>query len=124
MSIEHPDEVAKIMSALDSETRVRTFHLLHQGMSPKDIAEQELDYTRSGIQPYLNSFKEAGLVEVEGKKYRFTEKGEKVHELLTEFDKLHKDLNELQEFLVENPDVVPDEVLEEIERRRREQESE
>lgn len=119
MTVEHPEEVAAVLSALDTPRRVQTYDLLYRGESPKDIAE-ELEVTRSGIQPYLNDFKDIGLVEIEGKKYRFTEKGEKIHELLNQLDRMHGDLSELQEFLVENPGVIPDEVLDEIERRRRE----
>lgn len=119
MAIEHPDDVADILSALDTTRRVQTYDLLYRGESPQDIAE-ELEVTRSGIQPYLNDFKEVGLVEIQGKQYRFTEKGEKIHELLNQLDRMHGDLSELQEFLVENPGVIPDEVLDEIERRRRE----
>ncbi len=120
MAIEHPDDVAAILSALDTTRRVQTYDRLYRGESPQDIAE-ELEVTRSGIQPYLNDFKEVGLVEIRGKKYEFTEKGEKIHELLNQLDRLHGDLSELQEFLVENPGVIPDEVLDEIERRRREE---
>jgi DNA-binding transcriptional ArsR family regulator len=120
MTIEHPEQVAEILSALDTENRVRTYHLLHEGSAPKEIAEQ-LDITRSALQPYLTDFKEAGLVEIEGKTYRFTEKGETLYELLEQVDKLHKDLSELQEFLVENPEVVPEEVLDEVEKRRSEE---
>ena len=119
MSIEHPDKVAEILSALDTANRVWTFQLLHQGVAPKEIAD-ELDVTRSALQPYLTDFKDADLVEVEGKQYVFTERGEKIYQLLEEVDKLHQDLSDLQQFLIDNPDVVPEEVLDEIEKRRRE----
>lgn len=119
MSIEHPEEVAEILSALDTTNRVLTYHLLYEEESPTQIAE-ELDITRSAIQPYLTDFKDSGLVRVEGKEYVFTEKGEKVYQLLEQVDRMHKDLSELQEFLVKNPDIVPEEVLEEIRERRKE----
>ncbi|MFC4359275.1 winged helix-turn-helix domain-containing protein [Halobium salinum] len=117
MSIEHPEEVAQILSALDTPNRVHTFNKLHSDTAPKDIAD-ELDVTRSAIQPYLTDFKEADLVEVSGKEYQFTEKGEKVYQLLEQLDRMFQDLTELQEFLIENPEIIPQEVLDEIERRR------
>lgn len=119
MSIEHPDEVAEILSALSSSNRVLTYHWLHEGRSPQEIAD-ELGVTRSAIQPYLTDFKEADLVRVEGKTYRFTEKGEQISELLGQLDRMHKDLSELQEFLIKNPNIVPEEVLDEIRGERRE----
>lgn len=120
MTIQHPGEVAKILSALDTENRVRTFHLLYQGVAPKEIADR-LEMTRSALQPYFSDFKDADLVNIDGKEYVFTEKGEKVYQILEEIDKLHTDLSELQEFLIENPEVIPEEVLEEIEKRKEEE---
>ena len=120
MGIEHPDAVAAIFSALDTENRVRTFEMLYEGKSPKQITGDGgvLPISRSAIQPYLTDFKETGLVEIEGKEYHVTERGETVYELVQQVDTLYNDLTELQEFLIENPEVVPDAVLDEIERRR------
>jgi len=109
-----PEKVAEVFSALSSEKRVRTFDLLYQGWAPKEIAE-ELELTRSALQPYLNDFKESGMLDMEGKKYVFTEKGEQVHKVMESMDSMDKDLSKLEQFLIENPRVVPEEVLEELE---------
>jgi len=115
--LNRPEKVAEVFSALSSELRVRTFDLLYQGWSPQEIAD-EVDRTRSALQPYLNDFKETGMVDMEGKTYVFTEKGEQVHRILENMDSMHKDLSKLEQFLIENPSVVPEEVLDELEERR------
>ena len=115
--LDYPEKVAQISSAFSSEKRVRCFDLLYDGVAPPSIAE-ELGISRSALQPYLNDFKEAELVDVEGKKYVFTEKGESVYRILSSMDVLHRDLSMLEEYLREHPDVIPEDVKEEIRRER------
>ena len=117
MSIDHSESVAALFSALSSENRLTTYRRLRDGDSPKQIAE-DLRISRSSLQPYVNDFKELGLIRVEGQTYVFTEKGESVYNLILQVDRMFEDLSELQQFLVENPELVPDQVLDEIRRRR------
>lgn len=121
MALENPGFDAEIFSALSTENRLQTFHLLYKGWSPAEITE-ELGLSRSALQPYMNDFRETGLIKSVGKKYVFTEKGEAVHDVVVQVDQMHNDLSELQQFLIENPEVVPEQVLEEIDRYREEDE--
>jgi len=118
--VEHPEKVAELFSALSTERRIRTFHQLFEDTPPKQIAD-ELGVSRSALQPYLNDFKNADLVTVDGKEYVFTSKGEQVYNLIESVDALHSDLSKLQEFLVENPEIIPEEVLKEIEVRKKDE---
>jgi predicted transcriptional regulator len=111
--LENPERVAALLSALGSENRIRTFDSLYQGTEPKRIAE-ELDVNRSALQPYFNDFKEQGLIRVEGRTYIFTRKGEHIHQVLMQLDNIETDFTALEEFLRENPEVIPRDVIEEI----------
>jgi len=117
MSIERREKVAALFSAFSTENRLTAFERLHNGDSTKVIAD-DLGISRSSLQPYINDFKELDLIRVDGKTYVFTEKGESVYDLLLQVDQMYENLSELQEFLVDNPELVPDSVLDEIRRRK------
>lgn len=119
MPIQHPEKNAELFSALSTYNRLQTFTQLRAGNTPKEISD-ELGVTRAAIQPYINDFKDLGIIQSEGKSYRVTDKGETVYEILDQIDQIHTELSELQEYLIENPEVVPEEVLEEVRQRREE----
>jgi predicted transcriptional regulator len=83
------EKVGDVFNTLSGEKRVKSFYLMFsEGSSPKDAGE-EIGVTRQGVQRYIRSWKEAGLIYSEGNDYLLTDSGESakilVEEALDEF---------------------------------------
>jgi len=70
-----------VLKSLSGEKRLTSYYLLAEGVHPKDIADR-FDNTRQGVQRYIQSWKENDLIRSEGNDYVFTEKGERVLEIV------------------------------------------
>jgi len=115
--IDRPEEIADALNSLSTQRRLQTFEHLFHGTPPQEIAE-ELDVARPTIQPYINDFKQRDWIAKTGRSFSVTPKGEAVYQLLEAFDDTEQDYTQLQEFLKENPETIPAEVLEELQDNR------
>lgn len=68
---EQLQHTADLFKALSTEKRLQTYLQLCQGKAPQQIAE-ELDVSRQALQPYINDFKNTGLIKKTGKTYEPT----------------------------------------------------
>jgi len=79
-SFEKDDQVKDVITSL-ARDRLIAFDMLYQGYERKEIADY-FDNDPASLQPYVNDWKDYGLVEVNGKSTELTERGEYVHEVL------------------------------------------
>lgn len=111
--LEHTEQLSEIFSALSTERRIHTFEALIHSRKPADAA-RELDVARSTVQPYIDDFKDLEWITKINGSYQPTAKGNAVYKAMQALDDNHGEYTELQEFLRENPGVIPDEVMNEI----------
>ncbi|MFC7177869.1 hypothetical protein [Halosegnis marinus] len=75
ISVQKYKPLGEVFSALGSVKRLQSYVLLANGDAPIDVADA-LDISRSGLQNYINDFKERELLEKDGKSLIPTETGE------------------------------------------------
>jgi len=92
MSAEHSEievsqyePLGELLDSVGGVKRLQAFLLLSDGTPPKEITG-ELDISRSGLQNYINDFKNLGLVKKDGKSLVPTETGEWFHEALLDLE--------------------------------------
>lgn len=86
MDLERREMVSAVLEAIGSDKRLATFEHISQGTPAKEIHTQ-IDASRSGVQHFINDFKDVELVTApEDGKYRLTEKGDRVVEALEQLD--------------------------------------
>jgi len=93
MAIHNTAEIGQTLDALGGQKRLTAFDLLAEGESAPAVAE-EIDISRSGLQPYLDDYRDNDLLEKTDRGFVTTEKGERVHEWLEELD------GRLEQFLI------------------------
>lgn len=87
--------LAEVLEAIGSRKRLAALEEITQDTPASEIHEQ-IDASRSGVQHFVNDFKDTGMVtSPEDGQYELTEKGQVVVDLLTELD------TKLKEFEVE-----------------------
>lgn len=75
ISIGKYEPLGEVFSALGSVKRLQSYVLLANGSPPIDVADA-LEISRSGLQNYINDFKQRELLEKDGKTLITTETGE------------------------------------------------
>ncbi len=92
MSAEHSDlniaqyePLGELIGSVGGVKRLQAFLLLSDGVPPKAITE-ELDISRSGLQNYINDFKNQDLIEKDGKSLVPTEMGDWFQESLLDLE--------------------------------------
>ena len=78
-------ETAKVLNSISSDKRLTTFIGLSHGRTRSEISD-EFEMTSAALQPYINDFKDNGLLRVDGKDYVVTELGEKLLQHIDELD--------------------------------------
>lgn len=80
---EQLEDLADVFNSLSSYNRLYAY--LHIGdKQPKHIG-YDLDVTRNALQHYIDDWKELDLIDIEGKKYHYTERGKEIRTKLTVF---------------------------------------
>jgi|APHM01.1.fsa_nt_gi Predicted transcriptional regulator len=111
--LDDPEHLAQIFSALSTQRRIKTLEGLIAGKTPTEIAD-DLNVSRPTIQPYLNDFRELNWIEKTGRSFSITAQGNAVYDTISALDQSRTNYEELQQFLKDNPGVVPAEVLDEL----------
>jgi predicted transcriptional regulator len=75
----------EVLEAIGSGKRLATLERITHGIPGKDI-HKDIDASRSGVQHFINDFKEADLIRTEDGAYVLTAKGEVVVEMLADLD--------------------------------------
>jgi predicted transcriptional regulator len=76
----------EVLEAVGSGKRLATIEQITQGVPAKDI-HKNIDASRSGVQHFVNDFKDAGLITAEDGQYELTTKGEVMVQAISELDK-------------------------------------
>lgn len=80
------ESLGELLATLGGTKRLQSFILLAGGRSSSEVTE-EIDISRSGLQNYINDFKNQGLIEKEGRSLVVTEAGEWLEEQLYELER-------------------------------------
>jgi predicted transcriptional regulator len=94
LDLKRREMIEEVLEVLGSGKRLAALEQITQGVAGKDIHKQ-IDASRSGVQHFLNDFKEAGLVQSENGVYELTDKGEVVVDTLSQMD------SEFEQFEIE-----------------------
>lgn len=88
MELKRRPMLEEVLEAVGSGKRLAALEQITQGVPAKDIHKQDaVDASRSGVQHFVNDFKDAGLItDPEDGQYELTEKGEVVVDALIELD--------------------------------------
>ena len=85
LDLERRAMIEEVLDALGNWKRLAALEQITKGVPAKDIHKQ-IDASRSGVQHFINDFKDAELVREEDGQYVLTEKGEVVVRTLRELD--------------------------------------
>lgn len=91
MDIENIEGIGRILKALSGEKRLAAFELIAAGKELKTVSE-EIEISRSGLQNYVDDFREEGLIEKKSGSYELAEKGEEIRQWVKELDERYDDL--------------------------------
>ena len=75
----------EVLEAIGSGKRLATLERITHGIPGKDI-HKDIDASRSGVQHFINDFKDADLIRTEDEAYMLTAKGEVVVGMLADLD--------------------------------------
>lgn len=90
ISVEKYKPLGEVFSALGSVKRLQSYVLLASGEPPIDVADA-LEISRSGLQNYINDFKERALLEKDGKSLITTETGEWLLDQIEAMEEEHEE---------------------------------
>lgn len=99
VNVQRYESLGELFSALGSQKRLQAYILLAHGYEPTEITD-EIDISRSGLQNYINDFKQLSLFEKQGKSLVPTEAGNWMYEQLVELEKGYSEF--LQSELMED----------------------
>lgn len=85
MELERRRMLEEVLEAIGSGKRLATLEQITQGVPGKNI-HKNIDASRSGVQHFINDFKDADLIRMEDGEYTLTAKGEVVVEMLADLD--------------------------------------
>jgi predicted transcriptional regulator len=85
MDLEIEEVTYDILEALGSEKRAKTFVGLSEG-KPRSTITEGWEISNAALQPYINDFKDLGLIETHGKNYELTRLGESVLEQIQDIE--------------------------------------
>lgn len=85
LDLERRSMIEEVLDALGNWKRLAALEQITKGVLAKDIHNQ-IDASRSGVQHFINDFKDAELVQEEDGQYALTAKGEVVVRMLRELD--------------------------------------
>lgn len=85
LNLERRRMLTQVLEAIGNGKRLATLEQISQGVPGKDI-HKNIDASRSGVQRFINDFKEADLVTADDGQYALTAKGEVVAETLQTLD--------------------------------------
>ena len=77
--------IEEVLEAIGSGKRLATLEQITQDVPAKEI-HKNIDASRSGVQHFINDFKDAGLIRTEDGKYVLTDKGGVIVEMLADLD--------------------------------------
>lgn len=75
----------EVLEAIGSGKRLAALEQITRGVPAKDV-HKNIDASRSGVQHFINDFKDADLVTTEDGHYELTAKGEVIIEMLSQLD--------------------------------------
>ena len=75
----------EVLEAIGNGKRLATLERITHGIAGKDI-HKDIDASRSGVQHFINDFKDADLIRTEDEAYMLTAKGEVVVGMLADLD--------------------------------------
>ena len=91
MELQRRSMIEEVLEAIGSGKRLAALEQITQGTPAKEIHEN-IDASRSGVQHFVNDFKDAELItDPEDGQYDLTEKGELVVQMLTDLDEEFKE---------------------------------
>ncbi|QLG61943.1 hypothetical protein [Halorarum salinum] len=85
LDLERRQMIEEVLNALGNWKRLAALEQITKGVPAKDI-HKNIDASRSGVQHFINDFKDAELVREEDGTYELTAKGEVVVQMLTDLD--------------------------------------
>lgn len=85
LDLERRAMIEEVLDALGNWKRLAALEQITKGVPAKDI-HKKIDASRSGVQHFINDFKDAELVQEEDGQYVLTTKGEVVVRTLRELD--------------------------------------
>lgn len=77
--------IEEVLEAVGSGKRLAALEQITQDVPAKEI-HKNIDASRSGVQHFINDFKDAGLITAEDGQYELTAKGEVIVEMLANLD--------------------------------------
>lgn len=83
--LERREMLEEVLEALGNWKRLAALEQITQGVPGKDI-HKNIDASRSGVQHFINDFKDADLITTEDGHYELTAKGEVVVQALSDLD--------------------------------------
>lgn len=85
LELQRRSMIEEVLETIGSGKRLATLEQITQGVPGKDI-HKNIDASRSGVQHFINDFKDTGLITAEDGQYALTEKGEVIVEMLADLD--------------------------------------
>lgn len=85
LELQRRSMIEEVLETIGSGKRLATLEQITQGVPGKDI-HNNIDASRSGVQHFINDFKDTGLITAEDGQYALTEKGEVIVEMLADLD--------------------------------------
>ena len=85
LNLERRQMLEEVLEAIGNGKRLAALEQITRGVPAKDI-HKNIDASRSGVQHFINDFKDADLVTTEDGHYELTAKGKVVVEMLSELD--------------------------------------
>lgn len=83
--MKHSEMLANMFDVVNTKERLETLNCIAEGVKPKEIPK-EVGSSRSGVQHFVNDFKDAGFVETVDREYELTGKGEEFFNWLSLVD--------------------------------------
>lgn len=85
LKLQRRSMIEEVLETIGSGKRLATLEQITRGVPGKDI-HKNIDASRSGVQHFINDFKDAGLITSEDGQYELTDKGEVIVEMLADLD--------------------------------------
>ena len=85
LKLDRRSMIEEVLEAVGSGKRLAALEQITQGVPGKNI-HKNIDASRSGVQHFINDFKDAGLITAEDGQYEVTAKGEVIVEMLANLD--------------------------------------
>ena len=126
LELKRREMLEEVLEALGNWKRLAALEQITQGVPGKDI-HKNIDASRSGVQHFINDFKDADLITTEDGHYELTAKGEVVVQTLSDLDEKFEEFerDQFRGFAHDTTLSIEEmeEMLEEVKQEREEQDS-